>query len=116
MADRERWGPWGLFGGKAGQRASYILIDGEEESELGSKVTIQLKPGQIISYRTCGGGGYGLPYQRNPELVLRDVREGKVNLARAREMYGVDIDTNGWTVNEIETTRLRQRNPTKGED
>ena len=41
-----------------------------------------------VSYRTCGGGGYGPPEERDRELVARDVREGKVSAERAREVYG----------------------------
>ena len=40
--------------------------------------------GDTISYRTCGGGGYGPPSERDPERVRRDVREGKVS-AGARD-------------------------------
>ena len=89
LADRDRWGPWGLFGGLAGRKASYLLNPDTEAVELISKVTVQLKPGDVVSFRTCGGGGYGPPEERDPQLVLRDVRDGKVSLKRAREVYGV---------------------------
>ena len=48
-------------------------------------------PGDVISVRTCGGGGYGPPEERDPERVLRDVLEGKVSAERAREIYRVAI-------------------------
>ena len=107
LADRNRWGPWGLFEGLPGRRATYILNSGDEALELASKVTIELKPGQVISYRTCGGGGYGPPQARDPEAVLRDVREGKVSLERARDIYRVAINPEIWTVDQGETTKLR---------
>jgi N-methylhydantoinase B len=107
LADRERWGPWGLFGGEAGQKATYFLNPDREATELGSKVTVQLAPGDVVSYRTCGGGGYGSPLERDPALVLRDVREGKVSLERAQTVYGVVIDVATWTVNEVATKRTR---------
>ena len=47
LADRDRWGPWGLFGGLAGRKASYMLNPDAEAVELGSKVTLQLKPGFV---------------------------------------------------------------------
>ena len=108
LADREREGPWGLFGGEAGRRASYILNPGPDEVELGSKVTVELKPGDVVSYRTCGGGGYGPPGERDPELVLADARSGKISLQRARDHYRVAIDTGSWTVDRDETARLRE--------
>ena len=111
LSDRDRWGPWGLFGGEDGRRAFYILNPDGEPVELGSKVTVQLQPGDVVSYRTCGGGGYGDPLQRDPQAVLRDVLHGKVNRNRAREIYGVAI-TQAGTVDQPETTSLRGvRNP-----
>jgi len=45
----------------------------------------------VISVRTCGGGGYGAPEERDPERVLRDVLQGKVSPERARDIYKVAI-------------------------
>jgi N-methylhydantoinase B len=55
---------------------------------LPAKTTVDVQAGDTISYRTCGGGGYGPPAERDRDLVARDVREGKVSLERAREVYG----------------------------
>ena len=107
LADRDRWGPWGLFDGLSARKASYILNPDSEATELGSKVTIELKPGDVVSYRTCGGGGYGPPNERNPQAVLDDVHEGKISLERAREIYRVAIDTQAWQIDTKETTKLR---------
>ena len=43
----------------------------------------------------CGAGGYGDPFERDPEKVLWDVIEEKVTPAHAREAYGVVIDVEG---------------------
>jgi N-methylhydantoinase B len=107
LADRDREGPWGLFGGQPGRRAEYVLNPDGEARRLGSKVTLELQPGDVVSYRTCGGGGYGRPEERDPQLLLRDVREGKVSLRQAREVYGVAIDAASWTIAAEETARLR---------
>jgi len=107
LADRDRWGPWGLFGGLSGRKASYVLNPDTDAVELGSKVTIQLNPGDVVSYRTCGGGGYSPPEERDPQLVLRDVRDGKVSLNRAREVYGVAINAHSWVVDELEKQRKK---------
>jgi len=108
LADRDRWGPWGLFGGLPGRKASYILNPEGDSLQLSSKVTVQLKPGDVVSYRTCGGGGYGPPEQRDPSAVLNDVRNGKVSLERAREVYGVAINPTTWVVDQRETEKLRR--------
>jgi N-methylhydantoinase B len=108
LSDRDRWGPWGLFGGDSGQPAKYTLNPDGEAIELRSKVTIELQPGDGIRFQTCGGGGYGRPQERDPQLVLRDVREGKVSVMRAREVYGVVVNTDQWTVDGRATSELRR--------
>jgi N-methylhydantoinase B len=108
LADRDKAGPWGLHGGRAGERAEYFLNpDTPGERRLSSKVTVELQPGDVISYRTCGGGGFGPPREREPELVLRDVREGKISVERARAAYGVAVDPIAWVVNTAATATLR---------
>jgi N-methylhydantoinase B len=92
LADRLKFPPLGLFGGDPGKLAQYALgkPDGTEEM-LGSKCTFTVPVGHSVSMRTCGGGGYGPPRERDPKLVLQDVLEGKISAARAREVYGVSI-------------------------
>ena len=91
LADRTTAGPWGAMGGAAGRVAEYVLVRDGEERRLPAKTTLELQPGDEISYRTCGGGGYGPPEERDPRRVLRDVVEGKVSVERAREIYRVAI-------------------------
>ena len=77
LADRAKQAPWGLFGGLPGKLAEYILNPDQEARHLGTKMTMQLKAGDIVSYRTCGGGGYGPPFERDPALVVQDVPQRK---------------------------------------
>ena len=111
LADRERWGPHGLFGGLPGERAHYVLNPDSDATELGSKVTVQLKENDVVSYRTCGGGGYGPPEDRDPSDVLWDVRNGKVSLERARQVYRVAVDAATLTVDLEATAGLRSGSP-----
>ncbi len=76
------------------------------ETRLGSKSTIELVPGDVISVRTCGGGGYGPAEDREPEHVLRDVLEGKVSAERARAIYRVAVQ--GRHLDESATAELRR--------
>ncbi len=91
LADRDRFGPWGAFGGHDGRIAEYVHVRDGVETRLSSKTTLDLVPGDVISVRTCGGGGYGPPEEREPERVLRDVLEGKVSAERARDIYRVAV-------------------------
>jgi N-methylhydantoinase B len=91
LADRDRFGPWGVLGGSDANVAEYVHVRNGVETRLGSKVTVELEAGDVISVRTCGGGGYGPASERDPELVRRDVREGKISAERARDVYGVSL-------------------------
>jgi N-methylhydantoinase B len=112
LSDRDIQGPQGIFGGMAGRKAYYILNPDDpngEVSELTSKCVIELKPGDTVSFQTPGGGGYGSPTERDPELVLKDVIGGKVNRQRALEFYGVVIDSTGNAVDLSATTEARKQ-------
>jgi N-methylhydantoinase B len=89
-ADRVRLGCYGVAGGKAGQPFC-VTVDSEgAPRDLGGLVDGEpVLAGQVVRVVTTGGGGWGDPLEREPELVLGDVRDGKVSLAAAREDYGV---------------------------
>ncbi len=106
LADRDRSGPHGVFGGHAGRVAEYVHIRDGVETRLSSKTTLDLVPGDVISVRTCGGGGYGAPEERDPSRVLRDVLEGKVSAERAYDVYRVAIADRH--VDNERTKELRQ--------
>jgi N-methylhydantoinase B len=66
------------------------------------------------SYGACtyralspGGGGWGDPFQRPVTEVRRDVLDGLVSQAAARQDYGVAITTDG-TVDQSDTASLRE--------
>jgi N-methylhydantoinase B len=92
LADRRRSEPYGLAGGRDGAPGEdYLLRDGEV-IRLDEKSTHDLDPGDAVSVRTPGAGGYGDPADRDPEAVRRDVRLGKLSPEAAREEYGVDVE------------------------
>ena len=108
LADRVRFPPWGLFGGQDGRPARYLTVTGGEEVPMSSKGTAPVECGTMIRVETCGGGGYGPAWERDPELVLKDVLEEKISVDRAREVYGVEIDTSDGAV-DIAVTNERRR-------
>ena len=109
LSDRDKSGAWGIMGGNESRKAYYILNPQGEAKAMSSKTTLDLKPGDTISYQTCGGGGYGPPEERDPSLVLKDVRDGKVSVERAKSIYKTVINLNNWSVNKSETDKLRRK-------
>lgn len=106
--DRQRFAPFGLFGGKEGSKGKFILNpDTPEERQLKSKGLDVLNDGDVVSLRLPGAGGYGDPLERDPELLLQDVRDGKVTLESARDDYRVVIDPDTWQIDEEATKKLR---------
>jgi N-methylhydantoinase B len=80
--------PPGLFGGKPGQPHDFRLISGEGEREVPSKATgVLFRPGDILRNRSAGGGGYGDPRERDPELIDRDLRNDLVTPAAVEDAY-----------------------------
>jgi N-methylhydantoinase B len=91
IADRSILSCWGVNGGRAGRPFS-VTVDpgGPDEREVDALADGELVPaGMLIRIRTTGGGGWGDPLERDPALVARDVRWGKVSRAAAASDYGV---------------------------
>jgi len=67
--------------------------------------------GQVVRVVTTGGGGWGDPLEREPELVARDVTEGRVSQQAARDDYGVVLRTrapsDGYDLDAAATAKLR---------
>jgi len=113
--DRQRFAPFGLFGGREGSKGQFVLNpDTPEERPLKSKGMDVLEKGDVVSLRLPGAGGYGDPLERDPELLLADVRDGKVTLESAREDYKVVIDPETLTIDEEATKQLRCPEPVEG--
>jgi N-methylhydantoinase B len=93
----------GLFGGKSGSKAQF-LINGATGNAYG---LTQLKPGDGVTVDAPGGGGYGNPFEREPEMVARDVIEGYVSVERAKEEYGVVIKPVTHEIDLEATTKIR---------
>lgn len=107
LSDRDITGPQGIFGGLNGRKAYYVLNPDAEAEELTSKCVVDLKPGDTVSFQTPGGGGYGSPLERDPDLVIRDVVGGKVSPQRAVDLYGVVINASTNEIDELATRAKR---------
>ena len=100
--------PWGLFGGLAASPSRAFFIRNGKEEEIPSKQTFSLEKGDQIHVFLSGGGGYGDPLDRKPEMVLRDVLDRRVSLKSAREDYGIVVNGKSMTLDLEMTSRLRQ--------
>jgi N-methylhydantoinase B len=108
---REKYPPWGLWGGKAGAMGTTSLrlpgTDGVRHA--GGRVAVAAGATQVIS--TPGGGGWGNPLDRPVADVATDVSDGYVSPGAARELYGVELTlderTGRVTVDEAATAARR---------
>ena len=106
----DRWltYPWGVLGGETGRRSTKRLVrnDGSEEWLPAKVEGIKVEEGDVLYFNTWGGGGWGDPFVRDPELVKIDVDRGLVTEEGARR-YGVVVE-NG-AVNIEATSALREQ-------
>ncbi len=109
LTDRQRFPPYGLFGGRPGRPGRTVLNPGPAEELVHGKASRDFAYGDVISFQQAGAGGYGDPLERDPARVLEDVLDDYVSLEAAREDYGVVIVGRGLDlrVDEEATRRLR---------
>jgi len=100
---------FGLFGGKMGtlNKIEFRYPDGRVYTPLSKELVSGVQPGSIWFQQAGGGGGYGDPYLRSAEKVLKDVKNGVVSVEKAKIYYGVIIDPVTLEINLKSTTELR---------
>ena len=86
--------------------ADWDEIGGEKEV-LPPKGRLTLKKGDVFSTIPHGGGGFGDPLDRDPQLVLRDVVEGVVSADGARDHYAVVVAGEPLRIDHEATVKLR---------
>jgi N-methylhydantoinase B len=107
--DRQKFSPFGLFGGKEGSKGSFILNPGtEREYPLKSKGLDVLSKDDLVSLRLPGAGGYGNPLERPLSSIEADLRGGKITREAAIRDYQVRLNEDGWSINREATEKLRK--------
>jgi N-methylhydantoinase B len=95
--DRTITAPWGLHGGKSAATNQAIIQRADGSEMIVYKATeIQIRAGEVVTFKTAGGGGYGNPADRDPALVREDVLMGFVSTENAKAQYDVtlkDVET-----------------------
>ena len=112
VTDGHHHPPRGTRGGGDGAPSIPFKVtrDGAEEPLRPISQEV-IQPGELLGHLLSGGGGYGDPFEREPERVRDDVLAGFVSFARAREVYGVaferEVLDDSLAVDLDETRRLR---------
>ena len=106
MYDRTRFAARGFAGGGPGAVGALTAGDG---SALHPKRRYTLQPGERVTLRLPGGGGYYPPVERAVEAVAEDVRQGYVSPAAAVAQYGVVIDPATGAVDAAATRQRRNQ-------
>jgi len=113
-SDRRDHLPYGLYGGGPGTPSVNWLYAADDECNergtlLPTMISTSIKAGERIYHKQAGAGGWGDPLRRPPEIVARDVKNGKVSLESARRDYGVVVEAATFIADEAATASLRQQ-------
>jgi N-methylhydantoinase B len=113
-SDRHEDPPWGIFGGRPGAVGKLEITNartGRHERAHAKFSGLRTEEGDVVSYFSPSGGGYGDPLERDPAKVLDDVLDGFITPEHAREAYGVVLtpvdDGYGWALDRAATEALR---------
>ncbi|WP_309066380.1 hydantoinase B/oxoprolinase family protein [Microbacterium sp.] len=98
--------PWGIAGGGEGMPNAVILNPGTADEVWQGGSYNRLEAGEVLVNATGGGGGYGDPSERDPEAIVRDVRNGFVSREAAARDYRLVV-TDDFVVDERATAALR---------
>ena len=95
-SDRAVTPPYGLGGGQPGATSGNLLNPGTaSEKRLRAMETCMIAPRDVVRFGLPGGGGWGPPFERDPQAVAEDVADGKLTAKAARESYGVVVSDDG---------------------
>lgn len=107
-SDRRAHRPYGLYGGLEGASSNTVVTHADGDEVLPTMISTTLQAGEVIYHHMAGGGGWGHPFERPAPEVADDVRNDKVSLAAARELYGVVLHEGTFAVDDVATERLRE--------
>jgi len=96
FTERVKIPPFGLHEGLSASPGKYVLKIGDNTRIFETKISrLDFPEGAVFTVHTAGGGGYGHPYEREPQRVLEDFKDDLVSRKHALEVYGVVIDETG---------------------
>jgi N-methylhydantoinase B len=101
----------GVLGGRPTPACRTYLQRGDELIRVKPHRLEEFEPGDALIKLSSGGAGVGRPFDRDPEAVRTDVRNGYVTMQAARDIYGVALDGDTLTIDRSKTERLRAAEP-----
>jgi N-methylhydantoinase B len=107
-SDRMKFLPYGLAGGKPALPTRNTLIRNGAAQTMPGKFAVVLREGDTIRHEQPGGGGFGDPFEREPDAVADDVWNEKVTIEHARREHGVVIDPRTLKVDADATRNARR--------
>ncbi len=112
--ENSKFPPYGVAGGRAGRPGKILLNPGtpRERDIPPTSDGVRLKRGDLLRLMTCGGGGWGDPFTRDPLVVRQDVVCGFVSVPRALVDYGVVLDPLTLELDNAGTEERRRDRPT----
>ena len=109
VMDHGRYGPQGALGGSDGA-PNIVRVHRNGETyippHLSKDQDIPVRVGDRVEVHTPGGGGYGDPLERDPDLVAGDVKRGYYTIEEAAQWFGVVVGDDG-AVDHAATDGLR---------
>ncbi len=79
LSERHAFRPFGVLGGEPGALGRTVVNPGtEREYAIGGKASVDLRYGDVVSFRLAGAGGYGDPAERDPAAIAEDLRLGLI--------------------------------------
>ncbi|WOH63724.1 hydantoinase B/oxoprolinase family protein [Bradyrhizobium sp. BWA-3-5] len=86
---RMRTQPWGFQGGRNGAAGSFSVKKDGQQSEVTHNAPnpAEYHKGDVLELVTAGAGGYGPPNEREAAAIARDIREGVISAADAKQIY-----------------------------
>ena len=110
MGNRERVPIVGTAGGLPGALTRYAIrkADGEVVAIGCHRDGVVLQQDEAIIFETASGGGWGDPLDRDPAAVEADIRQKRVTVEEAREVYGVFVGDLGATEHCRQETRAKR--------
>jgi N-methylhydantoinase B len=92
IAVREQFPLSGTAGGQPGATTEFILHRQDAgHAPIPGKGSVVVGEGDALEFRLGSGGGHGDPLERDPDQVAREVRQGRLSVQQAADVYGVVV-------------------------